>query len=52
MSSDLTQIPLASSIVISDTPSSSDMVVAAGYVAKTVRDEFFMNIKTIDEKNS
>lgn len=52
MSSDLTQTSLASPIIISDTPSSSNEVVAAGYVAKTARDEFFINIKTMDEKNS
>ncbi len=52
MSSDLTQTSLASPIIISDTPSSSNEVVAAGYVAKTARDKFFINIKTIDEKKS
>ena len=52
MSSDLTETPLTSSITISDTQSSSSEVVSPTHVAKTVRDQFFINIKTINETNS
>lgn len=52
MPSDRDQTPLASSITISDAPSSSETAEATGFIGKTVRDHFFVDIKTIDEKNS
>jgi hypothetical protein len=52
MSSDLNETPSAPLIVISDTTSSTDVTSATEYVEKTVRDQFYTNIKIMNEKNS
>ena len=53
MSSDTTETSIQSSIVVaSDSESSTDVSSAKKPAEKTARDQFYVNIKTIDEKNS
>jgi hypothetical protein len=52
MSSDLTEESSSSPIVISDTTSSTDAALTTKYVAKTIRDQFYCNIKMMDEMKS
>lgn len=54
MSSDTTETPLASSIIVSDITSSTDIDIAltTKSIKKTARDQFFSNINIVDKNKS